>query len=78
MKLDRDTVDAVAILMDALQLIQQTVPPGESIEDDVACGMLQSAIKHLAYPDRDIYPKRRGQPKTKRRNGRLGNGRASR
>ena len=78
MKLDRDTIDAITILHDAMTNVV-TGGPGQPLFDGrTAASWIYDAVHHLAYPDRALFPKLRHQPKTKRRNGRLGNGRASR
>ena len=67
MNLERDTVDALRILFDAYYEATEGNPDSDCITRVLAQETLTDAIRHLAYPDRALYPKRRGQRKTERR-----------
>lgn len=64
--MNQSTIDAISIVERALDRVHSdtTGSFGDSI---YARYVLTGVIHHLAYPDRTIWPKLRGQRKTSRR-----------
>ena len=67
MNLDKADADAIRIMYDAHRVISASNTFDPPTAQYAGLETLEHAIRHLAYPDRAVYPKRRGQRKTERR-----------